>query len=75
MPTADEVKGWDTARVLEFARGLKLSGKAVNVLEENEIDGESLLKLTEDKLVHDGMPRGPATKLAAAIAELPRDSE
>ena len=69
--TAAEVKGWDMARVQEYAEGeLKLGAKAVEVLKTNDIDGETLLGLTEAKLLRTNMPLGPATKLAAAIAEL-----
>jgi len=54
---------------------LKLGAKAVDVLKKGEINGESLLNLNEDNLMRVGMPLGPATILAAAIAELPRTSE
>ena len=68
--TAEEVKGWDTARVEEFALEVKLSAKAVDVLKENEINGESLLSLTKDDLLRAGLMMGPATILAAAIAKI-----
>lgn len=71
---AAEMMGWGVAHVVEFAQseGVGLDDEDVEVLKKNKVDGESLLNLTEDKLRADGMPRGPATKLAAAIAKLPR---
>ena len=68
--SAAEVKGWSSARVAEFARELNLGPAATEVLSKQEIIGESLLNLTEDKLRADGMPRGPASDLAIAIAVL-----
>ena len=69
--TAAEVKGWDMARVQEYAEGeLKLGAKAVEVLKTNEIRGGSLLSQTKEDLLRAGMPLGPASDLAAAIAEL-----
>ena len=65
---------WNTPRVAEFVAGLGLDDDDVKILTNNKIAGEDLLNLTEDKLRADGMPRGPASRLAAAIAEL-RPSE
>ena len=73
LPAVAEVMTWNTPRVAEFAAGLGLSVAATEILVKNEITGESLLNLTEDKLRADGMPRGPASILAAAIDKL-RDS-
>ena len=70
--TATDVMGWGTARVLEYAKSLGLDDDDANILPANKVHGKDLLNLTEDKLRADGMPRGPATRLAAAIAELPR---
>ena len=72
LRTAAEVMGWDMARVLEFAKSEGLDDEDVEVLKKNKVNGKRLLDLTEDKLRADGMPRGPASDLAAAIAELPR---
>ena len=70
LPSVEVVKTWDTAGVVEFVRKAGLGPAATEVLEKNEINGEDLLTLTEDKLRADGMPRGPANRLAASIAEL-----
>ena len=36
----------------------------------NKVIVKDLFNLTEDELPADGMPRGPAIRLAAAIAEI-----
>jgi len=40
------------------------------ILGTQKINGEALLKLTEDKLMQDGMPRGPASALMGAVNAL-----
>lgn len=70
--TADEVKGWSAARVQEWAKSLGLDDDDVEILRANKVIGSDLFNLTEDKLRADHMPRGPAGRLAAAIAKLPR---
>jgi len=39
-------------------------------LTKHEIDGRMLTKLTEEDLLNDGLPRGPARKLVTAVALL-----
>ena len=69
--TAAEMKTWDVARVLAYAEGeLKLGAKAVEVLTKNEITGEDLLDMTAADLRANGLPGGPANRLATAIAKL-----
>ena len=73
--TATEVMSWDVSRVADYAKSdAGLDDDDVKILSENKVKGGDLLNLTEDKLRADGMPRGPATRLAAAIAKLPRPS-
>ena len=69
LPSVDVVKTWDTADVVKFASELGLSATATEVLKKNEINGKSLLTLTKEDMRADGMPRGPATILAASIEE------
>lgn len=72
--TAAEMMSWDAARVVEFAKSeLELGAKTVSVLEELEVNDKSLLTLTEDELLGVGMPLGPASDLATAVAELRRE--
>lgn len=69
---ASKVRGWDVARVVEFAKSesVGLDDEDANILLANKVNGKRLLNLTEDKLRADGMARGPASDLAAAIAKL-----
>ncbi|CAG8537311.1 2689_t:CDS:2 [Paraglomus brasilianum] len=41
-----------------------ISEKTVRILEENEINGRTFLELTEEKLMQDGMIRGPAANIS-----------
>jgi len=68
--TADVVKGWDVARVVEWAKSLGLDDEDAAILFANKITGKRLLNLTEDKLRADGMARGPASDLAVAIDKI-----
>jgi hypothetical protein len=51
---------------------VRTSKKTAQILRDNEVDGSTLLTLTEDKLLKKPykMPGGPATKLASAIKTL-----
>ena len=68
--TADEVTGWDVARVVEWAKSLGLDDDDAAILHANKVNGKRLLNMTEDKLVRATMSAGPASDLAAAIAKL-----
>ncbi|CAB4492549.1 unnamed protein product [Rhizophagus irregularis] len=48
---ADEIKKYDTAKLIEFLQGqdLGLSETAIKILEEEEIDGRAFLKMTEQR--------------------------
>ena len=73
MLTATDVMSWDVSRVADYAKSdAGLDDDDAAILRANKVNGKSLLNLTEDKLRADGMPRGPATILAAAIAKLLR---
>ena len=41
-----------------------INEKTVRILEENEINGRTFLELTEEKLMQDGMIRGPAANIS-----------
>ena len=74
LRTAAEVMSWDVAGVVEFAKSesVGLDDEDVEVLKKNKVNGKDLLNLTKEELRADGMARGPATRLASAIAKLPR---
>jgi hypothetical protein len=66
---ADEIKKYDTAKLIEYLRGEKdlgLSDKALEILETQEVNGRAFLKLTEEKLLRHpyNLPGGPASNLA-----------
>ena len=70
LPALTEVKTWDAARVVEFAKSAGLDDDDAAILSANKVNGKDLVNLTEDKLLRANMPLGPATRLATAIAEL-----
>jgi hypothetical protein len=62
---------WDRNQVYSWAiKDLNLDGEDAQKLWTQKITGSSLLKYTVDTLMADGLPRGPATDLADAIAAL-----
>ena len=63
------MEAWSVDHVLEFTKHVGLSPKAVNIITNEEYDGIALLKVTKDKLLADGMPRGQAINLLAARDE------
>src|SRR5436190_991755 len=62
---ADEIKKYDTAKLIEYLRGqgLGLSETAIKILEEEEITGRTFFKITKEELERHGMKLGPATAL------------
>src|SRR6266542_2187590 len=64
---ANEIKKYNTAKLIEFLHGEKdlgLSNKALKILKMQKVNGRAFLELTEEKLMQDGMKRGPASNLA-----------
>ena len=66
---ANEIKKYDTTKLIDFLRGEKdlgLSEKAFEILETQEVNGRAFLKLTEEKLLRHpyNLPGGPASNLA-----------
>ncbi|RIA93458.1 hypothetical protein C1645_874137 [Glomus cerebriforme] len=68
---ADDIKKYDTAKLIEFlqGQGLGLSETAIKILEEEEIDGRAFLKMTEQRFRDYGMKGGPAVKLVEFAKE------
>src|SRR5438045_508923 len=68
---ADEIKKYDTSKLIEFLKGrdLGLSETALKILEEEEIDGRAFLKMTEQRFRDYGMKGGPAVKLVEFAKE------
>lgn len=63
------VEEWKTDKVVEWAEE-KVRPELAKILENQEVDGKSLLTLTEEKLMKVGFPLGPAASLALAIEGL-----
>jgi hypothetical protein len=66
LTLADEVKKYDTAKLIEYLQGqknLELSETAVKILEKEEITGQDFFDLTEEKLEKWKMSGGPAMRL------------
>jgi hypothetical protein len=63
---ADEIKKYDTAKLIEYlqGQGLGLSETAIKILEEEEINGSNFLDMTKQDFQEYGMKGGPATRLA-----------
>ncbi|CAB4424266.1 unnamed protein product [Rhizophagus irregularis] len=63
---ADEIKKYDTAKLIEYLQGqedLGLSESALKILENEEINGRTFFKVTKEELERHGMKLGPATAL------------
>src|SRR5205814_2300308 len=62
---ADEVKKYDTTKLIEFLKGrdLGLSETALKVLEDEEINGSNFLDMTKQDFQEYGMKGGPAMTL------------
>jgi hypothetical protein len=63
------VEKWATDKVVDWAKGI-VRQELAEILGKQEVDGKSLLTLTEEKLMQDGFPRGPAVSLTLAIEGL-----
>jgi hypothetical protein len=78
LPAASFEEKWDANQVADWAqRFAKISKKAAQLLIDNELDGAAALEMAKlpqdllgDKLKADGLPRGPAVKLARALSTL-----
>ncbi|CAG8677123.1 4568_t:CDS:1, partial [Paraglomus brasilianum] len=64
VPSVEEVSKWKRAQVLTFLRSKKdeldLDDKHIKIIEDQEVAGRAFLELTADKLMQDGLKRGPA---------------
>ncbi|RIA95206.1 hypothetical protein C1645_817052 [Glomus cerebriforme] len=64
---ADEIKKYDTAKLIEYLHGEKdlgLDDDDLEIIRKEKVNGRDFLKLTEEKLRSYGMAGGPATRLA-----------
>src|SRR5436305_10985665 len=64
---ADEIKKYDTAKLIEFLQGqenLGLNESAIKILENEEINGRAFINITKEELRDYGMKGGPASNIA-----------
>ena len=69
---ADEIKKYDTAKLIEFLQGqenLGLNDPAIKILENEEINGRAFINITKEKLRSYGMKGGPASNIAVFAKE------
>src|SRR6266496_2650193 len=68
---ADEIKKYDTSKLIEFLKGrdLGLSETAFKILEEEEINGSNFLDMTKQDFQKYGMKGGPAMTLVKFAKE------
>jgi hypothetical protein len=69
---ADEVKKYDTAKLIEYLQGqknLELSETAIKILEKEELNGGDFFDLTQEELERHGMKLGPAKRLVKFAKE------
>src|SRR5215204_4499719 len=69
---ADEIKKYDTVKLIEFLRGqeyLGLSETVLGILEKEEVNGYDFLDSTKEELQDYGMKGGPATRLVKFAKE------
>src|SRR6266480_4079098 len=69
---ADEIKKYDTAKLIDFLQGqknLELSETAIKILEKEELNGGDLFDLTEERLRSVGLGLGPTMRLVKFAKE------
>jgi hypothetical protein len=69
---ADEIKKYDTAKLIEYLQGqknLELSETAIKILEKEELNGGDFFDLTQEELERHGMKLGPAKRLVKFAKE------
>lgn len=70
-----EIEDWDEEIVISYLydniKGFREEDAII--FKKNRIDGESLFFMTEEKMISDGIPRGPASKIAALIDKIKKN--
>ncbi|CAG8554252.1 5979_t:CDS:1, partial [Paraglomus brasilianum] len=79
VPLVEEVSKWKRAQVLTYLQSKKdeldLDDKHIKVIGDQEIAGRAFLELTTEKLMEDGLKRGPAETIAKLIKEIKSQPE
>ena len=73
-PSIEEIKKWSPEQVITFLKTKKndlyLREQDIKIIENNWIAGQAFLCLNEEKLMQDGLSRGPAESIAYLIKTL-----
>ena len=74
LPSVEEVNEWTPDKVNAFLGShkekLSLRDQDIKIIEDNWIRGSAFLKLNVDKLMYDGLKRGPAETIAELIEKI-----
>ncbi|CAG8703904.1 8618_t:CDS:2, partial [Ambispora gerdemannii] len=70
LPTIDLVKRCETTEMLIDLLSNNLQNSHLEFLREQGINGSAFLRLDVDKLMQDGLRRGPAEKIAELIKKI-----
>src|SRR5438045_5269944 len=69
---ADEIKKYDTTKLVDLLRGEKdlgLDDDDLEIIRKEKVNGRAFLNITEEKLRSYGMPGGPASNIAVFAKE------
>ncbi|CAG8564352.1 5724_t:CDS:2 [Ambispora gerdemannii] len=73
-PSIEEIKKWSPEQVITFLKSRKndlyLREQDIKIIEDNWVAGQAFLRLNEEKLMQDGLSRGPAESIAYLIKTL-----
>jgi hypothetical protein len=64
---ADDIKKYDTAKLIDFLRGKKdlgIDDEDLEIIRKRKINGRAFLKTSKEDFEHYGLEGGPATNLA-----------
>ena len=64
---ADDIKKYDTVKLIDFLRGEKdlgLDDDDLEIIKKRKINGRAFLKITKEDLERHGMELGPASNIA-----------
>jgi hypothetical protein len=77
--SVETVVGWNAVTVGKFLNSMKdifsLNDTEIRKFEDNGISGITLLGYTEEKLMQNGLRRGPAINIAKYIAQINSQSK
>jgi len=79
VPSVEEVRKWSPKDVITFLEAKKeelfLDDKHIKVIEDQEVAGRAFLNLSVEKLMQDGLKRGPAETIVDLIRDIKGESE